>query len=345
MHPVLKLSPAFREMLEHTLDELRMQPMTQSRAISGQVMKLSNFYLENPGHPTPWQEPFATPAYLSYFLPLNYIRLSAAIREVVRFLPPDSFSEIWDFGSGIGTTHWVLEDQPEIAPRPFYAVERSSEAMRLHQDLIKKRSDLRWNVQFNEKRQPAPLSLGIFSYSFLEMQNALPPLDQFSHLLIVEPSTRECGRALMQWRSKLMQKGFFPLAPCTHSEDCPLLIHSHKDWCHQRVHFGGPLWYLRIESHLPMRNKTLTYSYLLASRTVQDKVWRGAARAIGDTMKENGKTRQLICRSTQREFLSWLHKAGPVPQIPHGSLIRGVNEAERRSGELRPKAGSLEWTS
>src|SRR5262249_41465244 len=111
--------------------------------------------------------------------------------------------------------------------------------------------------------------------------------------------------------------------------------------CHQRIAFSPPDWFSAIEAHLPMKNRTLTYSYLLASRTVTDQKWRGATRVIGDTLPENGKTRQMICRGPKREFLSWLHKAGPVPQIPHGALVNGVDESEVKGGELRP--GPLTW--
>jgi len=85
-----------------------------------------------------------------------------------------------------------------------------------------------------------------------------------------------------------------------------------------------------LEALLPMKNRTLTYSYLLLSREIQDQTWRGAARVIGDTLEENGKTRQLICRGAKREFLSWLHRHGPAPRIPHGALIRGSRSVRSR---------------
>jgi hypothetical protein len=161
--------------------------------------------------------------------------------------------------------------------------------------------------------------------------------------LIIEPSFREVARGLMEVRQQLIESGYQPLAPCTHSLPCPLLVHSVKDWCHHRVHFDPPAWWTEMESHLPMRNRTLTYSYLLASRTAFDGKYRGWARAIGDTLPENGKTKQAICRKDQREFVSWLHKHGPPPQIAHGALIRGVDQAEVKGTELRPAPGSLHW--
>lgn len=340
--PVHKFNAAFNQLLQDALAH-RGADFNEPRRLADDVLALSDFYLENPGARTPWDKPYAANAYLSYFLPLNFVRLRAVFQEVLRFLPDSSFAEIWDFGSGIGTTQWVLENTPEVNVHPFFALERAPEAIAIYRELVNL-TTTRWQVRQVEKAEPLPHALGVFSYSFLEIQPRLPDLDRFAHLLIVEPSTRDHGRDLMEWRSRFMEHGFLPLAPCTHSQACPLLTQSHRDWCHQRVHFSGPLWWQRIENLLPMRNRTLTYSYLLMSRTVQDSHWRGAARVLGDTLKENGKTRQLICRGPEREFLSWLHKQGAAPEIPHGSLVRGVELAERRGGELRPARDSLTWT-
>jgi len=94
---------------------------------------------------------------------------------------------------------------------------------------------------------------------------------------------------------------------------------------------------------LPMKNHTLTYSYLLMSRSVKDTKWRGAARVIGDTLPENGKTRQMICRGPQREFVSWLHRYGEPPHIPHGALVSGTENCETKGQELRAKPDTLKW--
>jgi hypothetical protein len=73
----------------------------------------------------------------------------------------------------------------------------------------------------------------------------------------------------------------------------------------------------------------------LVSRTVTDTTWRHAARVIGDTLPERGKTRQMICRGPHREFLSWLHRFGEPPSLPRGALVRGIDTTEPKGGELR----------
>lgn len=306
------------------------------------VLNLSDYYAQNPGAPTPWSEPFARPAYLAYYTPLNFVRLNAAFAEACRFLP--AVSSVWDFGSGSGATQWVLEEQDHFAPVEFHCQEHSPQAVALHKELLARYENPRWQPRFNERVNPGPGALAVFSYSFLETRTPLAILEKFDHLLIVEPSTREMGRALMSSRNDLIAKNYQPLAPCTHSLACPLLTHSQKDWCHTRVHFDAPEWWLEIENFLPMKNRTLTYSYLLMSRAVTDSKWRGHARVIGDTLFEKGKTRQLMCRGSEREFLAWLNKKGEAPVIPNGALIDSLDGAELKSGEVRP-TGPVTWTT
>lgn len=335
--PARTLSTQFNNLLQSALAHFAKD--TNAQTLATHVKKLSDYYLIAPGSATPWDKDYALPATLAYFMPLNAVRLAEVFREAKRFLPQESISEIWDFGSGLGTTQWVLEDQDWLEPRPLYSIEISPQASRVHQQI----QDLgaKWKSEPKRSATPKPGALAVFSYSFLEMQKALPDLKAFDHWLILEPSTRERGRALMEWRSHFIAAGVEPLAPCTHNMACPLLIHSPRDWCHMRVHFEGPVWWQEIEEHLPMKNRTLTYSYLLASKTVRDTKFRGAARVIGDTLAEKGKTRQMICRGPEREFFSWLHKNGEPPFIPHGSLVKDFGTPEIKGGELR--VGPLSW--
>jgi len=336
--PAQKLSPRFEELLRAGLAHFA--PHDDARALAAHIKKLSDFYLIAPGSATPWDKDYALPATLAYFMPLNGVRLASGFREAERLIPAGEISEIWDFGAGLGTTQWILEDQDWLETRPLYSLEVSPRAARAH-DELQALGRGRWKSEARRTASPRRGALAVFSYSFLEMQNALPALDAFDHWLILEPSTRERGRALMEWRQRFIVEGIEPLAPCTHSAACPLLSHSPRDWCHMRIHFEGPRWWQEIEDHLPMKNRTLTYSYLLASRTVRDDQWRGAARVIGDTLPEKGKTRQMICRGPEREFFSWLHKNGEPPLIPHGTLVKNLGNPEIKGGELR--VGPVEW--
>lgn len=310
--------------------------------LANDVIRLSDFYINQHGARTPWSDAYTWRAYCAYFLPLNVVRMQAALKEVTRFIGANQISEVWDFGSGTGATHWGLEHEEALTPRPLNCIEIDREAIRLHQTLADKFSG-RWKPEWNVQRAVKPGALGIFSFSFLEMQNNLPKLADFSHLLFVEPSFRDVGRTLMEWRKRLMDTASYtPLAPCTHSNNCPLLVHSVRDWCHARIHFESSKSWQKLEALLPMKNRTLTYSYLLMSRDVKNPKFRGSTRVIGDTLHEKGKTRQLICRGPEREFLAWLKRDGEPPMIPHGALITDLGHCEVKSNEVRP-FGTPKW--
>ena len=93
---------------------------------------------------------------------------------------------------------------------------------------------------------------------------------------------------------------------------------------------------MRLEQHLPLDNRSLTFSYLLASRE-KPVAHQGLCRVIGDTQKEKGKTRQAACRGPKREFLAWLKKEGKAPIIPRGALVRLSGKSITKGNEIRPQ--------
>jgi hypothetical protein len=88
-----------------------------------------------------------------------------------------------------------------------------------------------------------------------------------------------------------------------------------------------------MEENLPMKNRTLTMSYVLLRKTPPPPM--AAARIVGDRLEEKGKDRQMICRGPEREFLAWMHKTKLRQEIPRGVLIEMPSEAQKVSNELR----------
>ena len=138
----------------------------------------------------------------------------------------------------------------------------------------------------------------------------------------------------MELRTDLIDSGYQILGPCTHAGACPLLKHSKKDWCHFRVFWERPLWMQQLEQPLGFNNRTLTYSYLLASK-IQASETTNAVRVIGDTLDEKGKTKQAICRGEDREFVSWLHRYKDINNIARGALIELPENTESKGTEVR----------
>lgn len=324
------------EGLQATLREaLRGQgvDLEDARAVAKTIQELSDFYIANPEGHTPWHLPQAVTATLAYYMPLNASRLLAALREPRERGFFEGLEELIDFGCGPGTATLALR----AAGLPFretHLVDRSPEALewarRLIPDATSRTSTL--------KKGPGDRSLFVASYSLTEAP--LPPEAlRAEALILLEPSTSEDARKLMARRSELLKSGYHLWAPCTHHEACPLLTHSARDWCHDRVAFERPAWMLEIESHLPFRNQTLTWFALFARRRAPPRWPDRSARLVGDRLREKGKDRQLVCRSSEREFLAWMHRDGEAPEWPRGALVEIPENTTKVSNELRMKKG------
>ncbi len=295
------------------------------------VLDLSDHFHSNKSV-TPWNDPRLQAAYLAYFLPLNFVRMSAVLREAeLQGLPVTN--EIVDIGSGPGTAS-LAWSRAGSSPKWIHW-ELSSRAQEIHRELLTSMGVASDNHHWVSTAPQFKKRVVVASYALNEMGQWPEGILDATALILVEPSTQVAARRLMAYRRTLMDKGFHLWAPCTHQMDCPLLINSKTDWCHDRIHFIAPEWWSELESRLPMRNQTLTFSYLLASREAPNRL-PADARIIGDTLRQRGKWRQAVCRNDKREFLSWLTRYGEPEVIPHGSMIQLPDNLEvKGNNELR----------
>lgn len=321
MRPIYSLDS---EIENHIKVQLKQFDLTldNSRQLAGYIKQLSDFFIQNPSAETPWHQRWCQIAYLIYFFPLNALRAKAVIDEGQR---TDFFSElthVYDFGCGMGSGSFFLKRDLET-----HFIEKST---------IPKCFLLRsGSYQSQPPRHLEKNSLALFSYSLTEQAIFPEWALQSQALMIIEPSTQQDGRRLLQLRSRLQENGYSIWAPCTHQGTCPLLGQSKNDWCHDRIHFEQPEWWQKIESHLPFKNKTITMSYLLVKKQTPPPLAQSVGRLVGDQVKEKGKTRQLICRGPDREFLSWLDRSGPTPTHYRGELFEVPVDSQKVSNEIR----------
>lgn len=300
------------------------------------VLQASDFYIQNPLGSTPWNVPWMQMAQVYYFMPLNTIRCMMVAAEAERLGFFDGLESSYDFGAGLAAGSLALQSILKKTDFIYKCYDTSD-----------------WPVQFVNRAlatqrhwkelqsfQPQNLKnlhqmMILCSYSITELESLPPWMLQAQALMIVEPSTQQDGRSLMQTRQKLIEAGFSIWAPCTHQEVCPLLAQSKTDWCHDRVHLQQPSWMQEVETHLPMKNRTITWSYLLAKKALPPKSLSQGLRTVGDPLVQKGKTRQLICRGSDREFLAWMDRHGEAQQIPRGVLMEAPTAAQKVSDELR----------
>ena len=324
--------------------------LDQPKLLAEAVKKLSDFYLENPSSPTPWDDVWAQVASLVYFFPLNYSRSALVAREAERLGFFEGVNALIDDGSGMGSGILAFKDHLKSQERSlvsWQARDVSHDALKLLKELdqvdeAKIQTHVVHGVERSAHDHYGSTAL-LASYVFTELHHLPKEWLKYDNLILIEPSTREDARRLQAERPKLMEHGFEIWAPCPHQEDCPLLIHSDKDWCHDRLHFEAPLWFLEIEKLLPMKNRTLSFSYLVAKKKPSPvRASEGYVRLVGDTLEEKGKHRQSVCRGPAKEFLAWFPqrlKKGERIELERGSLAHVQTEKlELKSSEVRVKA-------
>jgi len=327
------------------LDNLKVS----SKQTADCVKKMSDFYITNPQSTTPWNLNWTQIAQLSYYLPLNFIRNFNLFEHVKKSsqisekLSQTKEISIIDFGCGLGAASLSFFESFAVELKTkkinLNLVDQSSFALKLGSDLISKQNpNLNLSMTLSNK-QPnhfefTNLQVGLFSYSLTELPTFPDWIKKLDLIFILEPSTQQDGRKLMSYRDQLIKEKLTVLFPCTHTELCPLLNESKTDWCHQRVDFKAPTWFLEIERHLPFKNQTLTYSSLVFSKEniVKTNSW---ARVVGDQLDEKGKSRVLICRNSQREYLSWLHRNKKDITFSRGEALTDALEFEKLGNELR----------
>ncbi len=358
MAGIYHLTPELESQIEIALQSLGVK-LQDSHKIADAVLRMSDFYIEHPSLATPWKESWAQIAQIAYYLPLNFLRAQAAYQEIqkvsMRAESADggsilSIESLLDFGAGLGAGSLAF---PSTGSR--FAIEKSSVAIQIAERFFLSKT------RFIPEAEVGRLNhlTGLFSYSLTELESLPNWAFNLEQIVIIEPATQEDGRRLLNLRQTLVQKGFHILAPCTHQGLCPLLHQSKSDWCHDRIRFEAPEWFLKIEKLLPIKNTNLTFSYLVAKKTPahfsaaqKNDLKRPTTKSLGDTegplhwrivgdpLEERGKTRQMLCRGENREFLAWLHRNGEPKTFERGELIDPSDfaaEFEIKSNEIRIK--------
>ncbi len=287
------------------------------------VQMLSDHYVNRPDAISPWEHDWAREALLSYFHPLNQSRAARVAAKGYELGFFHGLQHAIDLGCGsaaaaLGFLETHRFDSIELVDHS-HAITKIAEAVvkgsNLSPPVVRVSHQ---SLEVFESRKLAPGTLLILSYVLTEahssatLEKLLRRLPDLEAIAILEPSTSQDARRLQALRPILKKHGFNLWAPCTHEGECPLLKDSDRDWCHDRLIPSVPSWWSELEAGLPMKNKTVTVSYLLARKTARSArqtgapaETRGEVRVIGDRLDEKTKVRQMICRGENREFLSW----------------------------------------
>ena len=237
-------------------------------------------------------------AYLCARLPATYASVRAALATTREALPEVTFSSLLDLGAGPGTAMWAAAETFGKMEQ-MTAVERDRDLIELGRRLAEQSEPLaraEWlRLNLSEETNFAPHDLVVASYSIGELaESARSRLVRSAWqattktLLLVEPGTPRGFANILTARQELLALGANLVAPCPHSQDCPM---AGNDWCHFAARVE------RSSLHRRVKAGTLGYedekfAYLAAARF---PIEPPAARVIRRPLKREGHIHLELC--------------------------------------------------
>jgi len=268
-------------------------------------------------------------AYLATRLPATHAVVCKVLNEMGRRGGGMEIASLLDAGAGPGTA-FLAAIEAGLPLKTATLLERDPGFIALGRQLASEYGHIEQNWLLRDMTQAwdlAPHDLVIASYSLnelrekerLEVVEKLWNLAQ-KFLIIIEPGTRMGFEGLLKMRQNLLLKGAHLIAPCPHSNQCPI---SEKDWCH----FSARIQ--RSSFHRKTKDATLNYedekfSYVIFSKT---KFAPCQSRVLRHPFKGEGFVKLQLCSSNGIEVKTITKKN--KPQYSHAKKIEwGDNFAE-----------------
>ena len=222
-------------------------------------------------------------AYVVARLPATYAVASAAFAEVARAAPQFHPASLLDVGAGPGTASWAaLETWPDVTeialsdsnPR-FLALARM-----LWRDRDPLAQFIAHDLGHAEELPRAELVVASYVLAEIAAGAQQPTVEKLyaaarDVLVLIEPGTPAGFERIRAARAQLIGQGARVLAPCTHTNACPM---AGADWCHfsQRLP--------RSRDHMKAKGASVPYederySWLAVSRT-RVSAFEGSARIL-----------------------------------------------------------------
>lgn len=240
-------------------------------------------------------------AYLAARFPATYAVGYQVLEEAKRRLGSAlSIYTFLDIGAGPGTL-FMSAMEAGFPLSKATMIERDPGFIRLGKQISSMHSQVaqEWICQDVRKElavQPHDLVVASYSLNELGEKDRLEILKSLwgltkNILIIIEPGTKASFESLKAMRENLLLQGAHLIAPCPHSERCPL---KENDWCH----FSSRIE--RSSLHRKAKLATLNYedekfSYLIFSK---NKIPTCHSRVLRHPYKGSGFIKLQLCSKT-----------------------------------------------
>jgi ribosomal protein RSM22 (predicted rRNA methylase) len=259
-------------------------------------------------------------AYLIARLPATYAAVHQVLTEMQKRCGREPLHSLLDIGAGPGTV-LLAAVEAAIPLSQATLVERDPGFIKLGKELIGEEiTGQNWICQDITKAAPQqPHDLVIASYSLGELceKDRMEVLGQLWRLtkkilIIIEPGTHHAFEAMKTMRESLLLNGGHLVAPCPHSEKCPI---KEKDWCHFSARVE------RSSLHRKIKDATLNYEdekfcYVIFSKNEIDPC---QSRVVRHPFKGNGFIKLQLCTKNGIEEKTITKKN--KPQFSHARKI------------------------
>jgi ribosomal protein RSM22 (predicted rRNA methylase) len=254
--------------------------------------------------------PESRAAYLLTRLPATYAANANVFREIARLAPELHPQSLLDLGAGPGTATWVARQiWPELLH--FTLVEANKEFQQLGSRLLHG-GGIEWlHGDIGSKAELPPADLVVLSYAIGELQAPAVVLEKAwkaarKALVIIEPGTPRNFACVADIRRQLIESAGHPIAPCPHTNQCPMAAAS--DWCHFAVRVE------RTSEHRRLKGGTLGYedekfSYLAFSKTPES---HAEARIVRHPDIHSGHIKLTLCTPDGLQSLTVTRSQKPL---------------------------------
>jgi ribosomal protein RSM22 (predicted rRNA methylase) len=253
-------------------------------------------------------------AYLIARFPATYAVVYQVFKEMQKRCRTDFVHTLLDIGSGPGTA-LLAAFEARLPLRSATMVERDPGFILIGKKLVDESIEQDWVCRDITQELKLPLhDLVVASYSLGELRerDRIQVLEKLWHLtnkilIIIEPGTQAGFESLKKIRETLLLKKGNLVAPCPHSEICPM---QKKDWCHFSTRIERSSWHRRIKD-ATLNYEDEKFSYLIFSKNkvepCQNRVIRHPFKGSGfinlQFCSKNGIEKKTITKKNKSQFM------------------------------------------
>lgn len=201
-------------------------------------------------------------AYTAARLPATFAAITAICQDTTW---PSPVTSITDLGSGPGTALCALS---QVWPITHADVIEHNPAFVCVNKVLNSIKNTRYTLNSLDNMRLFPANDAvIMSYTLNELKNTESVIKKAwqaanKYLILIEPGTPAGFANIKKARSQLIELGGHIMAPCTHSEICPM---TDKDWCHFSVRLARPTFH-KLAKGATLEYEDEKYTYLIVSK-------------------------------------------------------------------------------